>query len=382
MEGLVRKGLFLPSLEELQEWHTALPAERMRLPPKLRQDCQTMTDQERERLWVIERNNHIGASDVPIITSTSKFMSSFTLASIKAGVIQPDFETSEHLEMGHEMEDVAARRLLKGLTVVGNDDMKCEVWDPRGIGIVHPTIPYNVVSPDRVLCLGGQKFPNQGPLWMPVEIKNVSEFAKGDWGMASVPDMYYDQVQDQMAAMGAEVLLLLAIIGGNKFVPYTIRRDSARIEYIEQEIRDWWRMVKIEGRMPEVDGSDSTTDTLKQMFLRGNQEVKPLTDEAREKIAEHLKWKERLGQLEAAKKAAEEAKDAAANWLRLFLADAWEAGAKGEPRATWKVQEKLQRDMEAEAEDAELQDAIRVTKTRQDAHKKKVPMRILLTFEK
>jgi hypothetical protein len=32
MEGLVRRGLFLPSLEELQEWHTALPAERMMAP--------------------------------------------------------------------------------------------------------------------------------------------------------------------------------------------------------------------------------------------------------------------------------------------------------------------------------------------------------------
>lgn len=380
MEGLVRKGLHLPSVEWLMEHHKPFPRERMRLPPALRKDCEHLTPEEKQALWVIERRKRLGASDKPIIMGTSKFKSSYALACDKLGLIEPDFEETEYQEFGREMENVAANRLRR---VMGSD-VQATIWDPRSIGFLHPTLDFSIVTPDRFLMLGdGTKAaPHTSPLWVPVEIKNVSEFAKDDWGTATIPDMYYDQVQDQMAALEADMLIVAAVLGGNRMVPYTIYRDVKRIGLIEAESMRWWQQVMIDGILPEVDGSDSTTEALKKRFLRGKDEKKPLTDEARALIDEYLLQHRRADAFKKGQKAAEELKDKAGNALREWLGDTWVAEDEGGRKVTWKASEKKVRDAEAEANDAELQEAARIAKTRQEALKKEIVVRSLLVSDK
>lgn len=380
MEGLIRKGIHLPSVEWLMEHHKPFPRERMRLPPALRKDCEHLSPEEKQKLWVIERRKRLGASDKPIIMGTSKYMSSYALACDKRGLVEPDFEETEYQEFGHEMENVAASRLTKVMA----GDIETKIWDPKSIGFIHPTMDFSIVTPDRFLMIGdGTKAaPHTSALWVPCEIKNVSEFAKGDWGTATIPDMYYDQVQDQMAALEAHVLIVAAIFGGNRMVPYTVYRDVKRIGLIEAESMRWWQMVMIDEILPEIDGSESTTEALKKRFLRGNKEVKPLDDEARGLINEYLLQHRRADAFNKDEKAAKELKAKAGNALREWLADAWVAEDEGGKKVTWKATEKKTRDEEEEANDTELQEAIRFVKTRQESLKKEIVVRTLLVSDK
>lgn len=368
---LVRKGLHLPSLEWLRERQTGFDVARMRQSPWTRIETAHLSDDEKRALWVAERTKTIGASDVPIIMGTSTYSSPYALACVKTGLISPNSEETENQAFGHKMEKIAVECLLESI--------EGQVWDPMSMGFLHSTMPFNVATPDRVLYFG-DSIEAAGGARIPIEIKNVGEYMKEGWGAFTVPEMYYDQVQDQMAATDSHVAILLAIVGGNKFWPYTILRDEYRIALIEREVTNFWINCQ-NGVLPEPDGSDATTEALRERFEKSSGKKRPLTPEAIARVRAYLKAQERIDVFKKAAKVYEEKKAAAGNWLRQFMADADEA-TDGVLKVTWKNGERSTRDEKAEAACSELQAAIATAKRLQESMKIKVATRTLLVKEK
>lgn len=372
MDSLIKKGLHLPSLEWLLERQRGLDGKRMKASPWNRPECADMDDAEKRRIWVEERVKTIGASDVPIIMGTSTYSSPYALACLKMGLTEPDHEETENQAFGHKMEKIAVECLL--------ENIQGEVWDPQSYGFMHATMPFNVATPDRFLVFG-ESLAAAGGARIPIEIKNVGEYMKGDWGTFTVPEQYYDQVQDQMAATDSHVAILLAIIGGNKFYPYTIFRDEYRIALIEKQVSKFWADCQA-GILPEPDGSEATTDAMKSRFSAGTEgKKKELTLQARAHVKAYLTAHEKLGIFKNAVKAIEEKKGANANWLRQFMGDAVEATA-GTMKVTWKNETRKARDEKAEAECEELQAALATSKRLQESMKVETQGRKLLVTEK
>lgn len=371
MESLVKKGLHLPSLEWLLERQSAFDPKRMRSSPWNRIECADMDEAAKRKLWVEERIKTIGASDVPIIMGTSTYSSPYALACLKMGLVEPDHEETENQAFGHKMEKIAVECLL--------ENVKGEVWDPQSRGFVHASMPFNVATPDRFLVFG-ESLAAAGGARIPIEIKNVGEYMKDGWGAFTVPDQYYDQVQDQMAATDSHVAILLAIVGGNKFWPYTIFRDEYRIALIERTVTAFWENCQA-GILPEPDESEATADALKSRFAQSTGSKKVLTPAAIARVQAYLKAHERIEVFKNAAKAMEERKGQAANWLREFMGDAAEAKS-GNLEVTWKNGKRKTRDEKAEAENEELQAAIATAKRLQESMKVEVPTRTLLVKEK
>ena len=371
----VEKGIHLPPMDFLRQNQEPIPLTRLRLPPGLRKGNEGMTKEQAREAWIRERKEAVGASDVPVILGSSSYTSSYALACEKLGLIEPDLEMTERQAFGHRMESVAFSCLI-------DEGVEGFEWNPHGIGIVHPRLPFNIVTPDRFLMFNKQtRFPNTTPLWIPVEIKNVDRYMAQEWTNAAIPQLYYEQIQDQMAATGACVALALAIIGGNEFRPYTIWRDEKTIAHIEANVENWWTMVKVNGELPPVDDSESTRKALGKINTEDpSAPPMAMTEEMAELAKTYNDMHDRANKFDDAKKKAEKAKALASNKLREAMGASNKATGFG-LEVTWKGYSKAARDTEAEAKSHELQEHIRQVKRIQDELKTTTTVRSISVKE-
>lgn len=371
MEAFVTKGIHLPSLEELLARQQPIPAAQGVLSPWVHPKYKDLPEAEKRRLWERGRDKGVGASDVPIIRGTSKFMSAYRLACLKSGRVKREEEDeSEHLVFGHRMESVAVQFFT--------EQARAKVWNPQSIGIRNPRYEWNIATPDRFVMLAGEN-PFKSAAFVPQEIKNVGEYMKGDWETCRIPEMYYDQVQDQMACTGAIACIVLAIVGGNKFWPYTVLRDEAHIGVIERDISRFWSNLQ-EGVLPPVDESESTADTLKEIFAKAGKGVKPLTPEAMAQAMQYLKLSGRESLFKKAAQACADRKALIANQLREFMGEDLETEVEEGvemPKISWKPQEAKKVNQRAMEADQEVKEATIALARAKAKHEYREEVRVL-----
>ncbi len=358
----VREGIHLPTLEELAQCPIIDPS-------RIRQKLIGTSPEDTRRLWLEARRQTIGASDVPAIMGTSKYASAYSLWCDKAGLIPLDEEVLQHQMFGNLMEDPITKAFGMIHSNVGH------MVDPMGIGIAHPSMPFNVVSPDRILFLdpkGSEALKIHDisaiPWWIPTEIKNVSEYKKDAWGTAYIPEDYYDQVQNQLDAMGRPCSLLLALIGGNRLKVYTVWRDLLRCEEIRREVEAFKDSLE-RGEMPPPDDSDATTDAIIAMHGKTDGSEIPPSDEIVKWATAHIEASEHIDVWEAKKVLA-------ANTLRHILGDTQKVK---HPlfSINFGNQNRTVVDKDEAAADEQLQAAIQVVEIMKSKHKKPVTIRVL-----
>ena len=263
----VKKGVWLPTPEELLAESVLIDEARLLKP------LVGTSDDDTRRLWLEARKQSIGASDVSAIMGTAnpKYQSRYKLWNQKMGLLPLDTDQSQIQLFGHLMEATAAKAFKIQFG-------KGEIVDPKGFGIRHNLFPWMTASVDRALVLDaglavqGQEFKDMvqtEPLWIPIEIKNVSEYKTDEWGFASIPEMYYDQVQAQLEVTAKPRALVLAIFGGNRMEVYTVWRDVIRGAQITTAAAEFWDSLAT-GDCPPPDDSEATEDALKQRFPSAN----------------------------------------------------------------------------------------------------------------
>lgn len=286
-------------------------------------DLNDMTRDE----WLRSRRNGIGASEAAAIVGQSPWSSPYQVWLDKTGQIPVGGEETEAMYFGTLLEDTIGRAVAErtGWAV-----------EPVNATFAHPEHDWMLASPDRLIHLdpdviGLLEIKNSGGYKLD-EWRSGEPDDQGVWRGGEAPLHYILQVQHQHAVMGTSIGYIGALLGGNRLCIVEVARDDDLIEMlIERESSFWYDHVGT-NLAPPLDGMQSTTDALTQIFAESDPTK---TVELDESIARAVI---NYADASSAEAKAKEAKTLAGNILRDALGDAEQATYEGVPVASWKGQ--------------------------------------------
>lgn len=271
----------------------------------------TVSEMEDRSAWLKMRTMGIGGSDASIIAGMNRWKSPFQLWQEKTGQVEPEeLDDNEYIYWGRVLEQAVADRFSE---LTGKQVHK------QGM-LQNKAYPWMLANVDRMIV--GE---NAG-----LECKTTNSFSGKQWDGDNLPDAYYLQCQHYMMATGMEKWYIACLIGGNHFVWKTVERNEEDIQALFNLEKEFWEINVQQGVMPDVDGTDSCTQALRERFPGGNIEEIELSSDA-----EQL-----LKALDAYKESEKQSKEKIAelkNRLALMLGD-HEAGRCGDRLITWKTQ--------------------------------------------
>jgi putative phage-type endonuclease len=200
--------------------------------------------------------------------------------------------------------------------------------------LVHPTEPWIVGTPDRIV-VGARRI---------VEIKWVGWRVAHHWthGEDGVPDYVRTQVEWLMELTDTDECHVAALIGGDDFRIYTVRRNHDLFAALKEAASRFWREQVLAGVPPTVDHTENARRMLTTLHKdRGEMRAAP---------AGAWQWVERRIDAEARIGAAEKDLGLANNKLREMIGDAagildhwgsatWRADKNGKRTLRVKVKE-------------------------------------------
>ena len=200
-----------------------------------------------EWLALHQRPDMVSASQVFTLTGENTHESPYTLWARKMGRLAWP-ETNIAMRRGHALEGLCAELFEERTGII-------KLQDLGDYSIIrHPDHPWLFCTPDRL-------FGTE-----PVEFKTTSNFKA--W-MEDAPLSAQTQLQIQMACLGATKGHIGALLGGfsEEFLTFMFDRHDALIEQLI-EIAAEFREQCMNSVAPDVDGSESTSLALKEMYPR------------------------------------------------------------------------------------------------------------------
>lgn len=270
-----------------------------------------------DQAWHAFRRKGVGASDIGALLGLSKWSSPMSLWCEKLGLLPPSEETQRQ-RIGKRMETVLAAEFQDetGLTLAGEQTwLTATEWE-----IARCTIDAAVVPPTP-----RGVDPNLSDFLGPWEAK-TSGMRKWD----EIPPAYLAQIQWQMYVMGAQRAWLTVMFSGWNIETSTVDRDQDDIDFMVARAKEFWHLVETE-TMPEIDGSDATTDALSHLYPKHIEGRTVDLSAMAAKVAHLLDLKEE------AKRIKDETKELN-NEVRAAIGDAEIAEIDGRPAFTFKQQ--------------------------------------------
>ena len=273
----------------------------------------TAAEIENREAWLKVRNDSIGGSEAAAIVGMNPWKSEYTLWLEKTGQSQQeDISENECVHFGTILEQVVADEFCRK-----------ESKKVRKCGLFRSNkYPFMTASFDRLLV--GE---DAG-----LECKTSNAFKREEWDEGEIPPNYYVQCQHYMLVSGLPRWYIACLIGGNHFVSWVVERNDDDIAALEQAEIAFWDKVQ-RHIMPEVDGSESSTDSLKKMYKGGQAEPVMLPQESMDLL-------KRLDELKALKSDIDTQTKDIQNKLCAMLGDN-EIGIIGEGdnerKVTWKT---------------------------------------------
>jgi len=202
------------------------------------------------REWLNARNSGIGASEAATVFGLNVYQSPYTLYQLKRHEI-PEQSDTEPMEWGRRLEGVIAEAYC--------EKTHREVWKhPLGGMLLRSReFPWLLATPDFEQRASRSR--DDGLL----EIKTAGAQYLADWS-EDAPLGYQVQCQQQMLVSDRRYNSIAALIGGQAFTFKHFRRNEIFLKQLVKRTRKFWDMVQ-SGEPPEIDSSDSTIATLKQM---------------------------------------------------------------------------------------------------------------------
>ena len=197
------------------------------------------------------RNGYIGGSDIGTIMGVNQWKSPYTLWAEKTGLIEvEDISDKDAVWFGVMEEDIIAKRFT----------MKTELKVKKSnYAYGCKEYPYLRGHVDRIAAKGK---------WG-LEIKTTSSWNKTKYDEGEIPESHYWQCMFYMFLTGWDTWYL-ATKRDNRFYITKISRDDEAIERMLDACEDFWNHVQ-SGEPVEIDGSDSTQETLEQMYPEEHQ---------------------------------------------------------------------------------------------------------------
>ena len=110
-----------------------------------------------------------------------------------------------------------------------------------------------------------------------LECKTTSLLNKTDFENEEIPDYYYCQCMHYMAVMGYDKMYLAVLVLSKEFYWFEIKRDDKEIEALINMEVEWWNRYILGNETPEIDGTDSTLNTIKYINKDISTEIKDIS---------------------------------------------------------------------------------------------------------
>ncbi|MGP1544155.1 MAG: YqaJ viral recombinase family protein [Candidatus Fimenecus sp.] len=203
--------------------------------------------------WLEIRNQYIGGSDAGAVVGMNPYKSAYTLWAEKTGKIEA-FSGNLTTATGAYLEDFVAKLFSEK---TGKKVRR------KNFTMVNEKYPFACANVDR-LVVGEDAFleiktTNSLPIMK--QLRNSEEF----------PEAYYCQIVHYLAVTGLKKAYLAVLINCREFKVYELERDEAEIEALMTAEKDFWKYVK-ENREPVIDGTESSTETLKSLYPESTSE--------------------------------------------------------------------------------------------------------------
>ena len=193
--------------------------------------------------FLTTRRQGIGGSDIAAILGVSKFKTALDVYLSKT-TDQPELQ-GEHLYWGHALENPIIDRFVQdtGALVIRQPETS-----------QHPDYEWAIANADALIM-------NGDTIEAILEIKTSSAFKSREWGADDtdeVPIEYIAQVQWYMWIYDVQEAYLAALIGGNQYRQYHIKRDDELIAMLAEKAQAFWQNHVIPRIPPEPqDGADA-----------------------------------------------------------------------------------------------------------------------------
>lgn len=204
--------------------------------------------------WISLRSNGLGGSEVAALLGLSKYDSKLSLWMKKTGR-RGETESTEQMRAGNVFEEAIAKEF--------------EVrygWTIRKLNYIysHPQHSWTRCNVDYIV-----QNPDTGN-WGILEIKNPSEYARGDWATnfvvneetgkvrppkeyGTIPPQYHAQGQFYAGCAGLSFVITCAMIGGFTLVPVYRSIDTELFSALIEEGGNFWTNHVVDDKRPALE---------------------------------------------------------------------------------------------------------------------------------
>ncbi len=234
----------------------------------------------------------VGGSDIAAICGLNPYSSILSVwyDKTKEGISAD--EENIPAEIGLILEDYLEVKFVKKFKEKYDEDIKLE------------RIPFILEHDDYNFCRCTlDRYFMRGEEFIPVEFKTTSEYQKEKWEGDEIPEEYYLQIQWQIFITGAKIGYIGFLIGNRIFDIKEVKRNDEVIKMMLKRATDFWNNYVLKNIMPAPDGSEASTNVLKELYaIEVSGKVLEPTDEEEGKIieaAENAKvWNDRKKEAE------------------------------------------------------------------------------------
>jgi len=258
-------------------------------------------DMPREQ-WLELRKKGIGGSDAAAIVGLDRYRSPFDVYADKLG-LRPEIPDNEAMRQGRDLEQYVAERFMEA---TGKKVRR------RNAMLQHPEYPFMIADIDRWVV--GE---NAGLECKTTSVLNRCKFSQGEF-----PPNYYVQCVHYMAVTGAERWYLAVLVLNKAFHVLTIERDEAEVQALIAAEKDFWENHVLKKIPPAPDGSESTSDLIKQLFPEARESAEIALFGYEGKIQQYLEMDTKVKELECER-------DKLRQEIQLVMADAEIGRAQG-----------------------------------------------------
>jgi len=251
--------------------------------------------------WHEERRRGIGSSDAAAVLGLSHWKSCLELYAEKIGLGDPEEDKPDWLYWGAKLEPVIAERYMEetGRTLI--DPGRTFVQWSKEYPFMCATIDREIWDDKRRL---------EGVL----EIKTASGFKAKEW-TEEPPVEYQIQIQHQMIVTGCHWGSFAVLIGGQQFLWCDVEKNEKFCDYLIQQEWEFWKRVEAKDPPPPGDPAESAHEALQRLYPKDTGETIALP-------GEFIDLADRLENLKATRKDAEDAIKKLENELRAAIGDA------------------------------------------------------------
>lgn len=258
-------------------------------------------DMPREQ-WLELRRRGIGGSDAAAIVGLDRYRSPFDVYADKLG-LKPEIPDNEAMRQGRDLEEYVASRFCEE---TGKKVRR------RNAMLQHPEYPFMLADIDRWIV--GE---NAG-----LECKTTSVLNKAKFSQGEFPPRYYVQCMHYMAVTGAERWYLAVLVLNKAFHVFTIERDEAEINALIEAEKDFWENHVLKQIPPAPDGSEATSEIIKQLFPEAREATETALFGYEGKIQQYLELDTKVKELECER-------DKLKQEIQIVMADAEIGRAQG-----------------------------------------------------